>query len=47
MVSREQRIANLKDKLKGREGRPGFRVNVEEIRAQIAALEAEASNGGD
>jgi hypothetical protein len=42
-MDREQRIADLKAKLKAREGRPGFKVNCEEIRAQIAALEAEAS----
>lgn len=41
MVSREQRIIDLKAKLKGREGRPGFKVNAEELKAEIARLEAE------
>lgn len=42
MVSREQRIADLKAKLVAREGRPGSKENVEEIKARIAKLEGES-----
>lgn len=33
-------IERLRAKLAAREGKPGFKANLEEIRAQIAALEA-------
>lgn len=37
---RAQRIEALKAKLKAREGKPGFKANVEMIREQLVALEA-------
>lgn len=36
---RADRIDTLKAKLKAREGKPGFKANVEMIKAQLAALE--------
>jgi hypothetical protein len=33
-------LANLKAKLKAREGKPGFKQNVEHLKARIAELEA-------
>ncbi len=35
----EERLADLKAKLKAREGQPGFKANAEAIRRQIAELE--------
>jgi len=35
----EERLADLNAKLKSREGKPGFKDNVEAIKAQIAELE--------
>lgn len=40
-MTREEELAALKAKLRAREGRPGFKANVEEIRQRIAQLEAE------
>ena len=40
---RAERIADLKDKLKAREGKPGMAANVETIKAQMAALEQEVA----
>jgi hypothetical protein len=37
---REARIAQLKAKLRARDGRPGYKINCEELRAEIARLEA-------
>jgi hypothetical protein len=49
-VTRAEEIADLKRKAKARDGVPGHRQNVAEIRARIADLEAEevqeAENGG-
>lgn len=45
MVTPQERLADLKTKLRGREGRPGFKINCEEIRAQIARLEQEIADG--
>jgi hypothetical protein len=39
------RIDDLRAKLKGREGKPEYRENVKAIRAEIARLEAEQTNG--
>ena len=35
------RLSDLERKLRAREGQPGFKANVEELREAIAALEAE------
>lgn len=40
---RAARIADLKDKLKAREGKPGMASNVDAIKAQLSALEDEAA----
>jgi hypothetical protein len=39
MTGTEQRIADLKAKLARREGMPGYAMNAEEIKAEIARLE--------
>lgn len=39
-----QRIANLKAKLKARDGKKEFAKNCEDIRAEIARLEAVSAN---
>lgn len=39
------RLADLKRKLRKREGNPAFRENIEAIRAEIARLEAQQGNG--
>jgi hypothetical protein len=44
-MTRDEEIAALEAKLKAREGRPGFRANVEEIRAKIERLKQEAADG--
>lgn len=41
MSVREARLIDLRAKLKAREGKPGFKANVEAIKAQIADLESE------
>jgi hypothetical protein len=38
---RETEMTKLRQKLAAREGRPGFKANVAEIKKRIAALEAE------
>lgn len=38
-MTRDDELANLKAKLKMREGKPGFAANVAEIKARIAELE--------
>lgn len=35
-----KRVADLKAKLRAREGQPGYTKNVEEIKAELARLEA-------
>jgi len=40
------RIAELKRKLRAREGNPAYRENVQAIRAEIARLEAKDSDNG-
>ncbi len=40
MIPEQQaELASLKDKLKARDGKPGFAANVEAIKARIAELE--------
>ena len=39
-MSNEARIAELKRKLKAREGKLGYRENAEALKAEIARLEA-------
>lgn len=41
MAQDQQRLEALRVKLKAREGKPGFKANVEELKAEIAALEAQ------
>lgn len=43
MTSEERtaRLAILKSKVKAREGKPGYKQNVEEVKAEIARLEAQ------
>jgi hypothetical protein len=40
-MTRDEELAALKAKLKAREGRPGFKLNIEELKARIAKLEAQ------
>lgn len=40
-MTRDEELAALKAKLSAREGRPGFKANVEALRERIAQLEAE------
>lgn len=38
---RQERIAALRQKLAAREGKPGYAVNAEQLKAEIERLEAE------
>lgn len=40
-MTREQEIADLKAKLRVREGKSGFKANVDAIKARIAELEGQ------
>jgi hypothetical protein len=40
MVSREEELAALKAKVKAREGKPGFKSNVADLKQRIAELES-------
>jgi len=44
-MTRDEEIAALEARLKAREGRPGFKANVEAIRKRLAELKEGA--GGD
>ncbi len=39
----EEELAALRAKLKARDGKPGFKANVEAIKAKIAELEAQSA----
>lgn len=41
MTQQEDRLAQLRAKLAARENKPGMKKNVEQLRAEIAALEAQ------
>lgn len=43
-MTREQEIADLKAKLRARKGKPGFKANVDAIKARIAELEGQNGN---
>jgi hypothetical protein len=38
----DQRIADLKSKIKARQGKPGFAENVEHLKAELAKLTGDA-----
>lgn len=40
-MTKEERILELKAKLKARDGRQGYKQNCEDIKAEIARLEAD------
>lgn len=41
-MTRDEELADLKAKLRAREGKSGFKSNVDAIKARIAKLEAQA-----
>lgn len=45
-MANEERIAALKAKLAARENRPGFKANVDELKALVARLEEEDADDG-
>lgn len=44
-IERAERIAELQAKLAARQDKPGFKRNVQRIRAELARLQQEAGNG--
>lgn len=44
LSSIQARLSDLERKLRAREGQPGYKTNVEELREAIAALEAEIAD---